>query len=62
MPPSNKYTQLLDQGLHAFVYQRDEDDTPNLGDNPLMLAPWREDLSDYLQTKAPELITRSKVG
>ena len=48
MPPANKYLQLLDQGLAAFVYQRDENGKPVLTDNPLMLGPWRDDLEDYL--------------
>ena len=48
MPPANKYIQLLDQGLAAFVYQRDDNDKPVLTDNPLMLGPWRDDLEDYL--------------
>ena len=62
MPPSNKYLQLLDQGLSAFVYERDENDQPVLGDNPLMLAPWRDDLPDFIQSKNPALSSLIKRG
>ena len=35
MPPSqNNYIKLLDQGLSAFVFERDENDKPVLSDQP----------------------------
>ena len=56
MPPSNKYLQLLDQGLSAFVFEKNDADEPILGDNPLMLAPWRDELEEYLKAKDPSLV------
>ena len=48
MPPStNKYIQILDQGLSAFVFER-VDGKPTLSENPLLVAPWRDELEDYL--------------
>ena len=56
MPPgSNKFLQLLDQGLSAFVYERDQENKPVLNDNPLMVAPWRDELEDYIQEIDPTL-------
>ena len=43
----NKYLQLLDQGLSAFVFEKEEG-KPILRDNPLLVAPWRDELEDYL--------------
>ena len=51
MPPtSNKYLKMLDQGLAAFVSEREDgpDGKPILRDNPLLVAPWRDELEDYL--------------
>ena len=56
MPPGNKYIKLLDQGLAAFVYQRDDNGKPVLSDNPLMLGPWRDDLEDYLYEYDPKFV------
>ena len=53
MAPSNKYLSLLDQGLNDFVFERDENEEPVLGDNPLMLAPWRDELLDLLEARNP---------
>ena len=39
---SNKYLKLLDQGIAAFVFEL-EDGVPVLRDNPLLVAPWRDD-------------------
>ena len=47
---SNKYLKLLDQGLAAFVFEL-EDGIPVLHDNPLLVAPWRDELEDYLSDK-----------
>ena len=55
MAPSNKYLTLLDQGLNDFVFERDENEEPVLGDNPLMLAPWRDELLDLLESRNPAL-------
>ena len=55
MAPSNKYLSLLDQGLNDFVFERDENEEPVLGDNPLMLAPWRDELLDLLESRNPAL-------
>ena len=54
---SNKYLKLLDQGLAAFVFEL-VDDKPILRDNPLLVAPWRDELEDYLSdldSKYPSL-------
>ena len=63
MPPSsNKYLQLLDQGLSAFVFERDESDKPVLSDNSLMVAPCRDELEDYIESTEPSLHTFIKTG
>ena len=62
MPGStNKHLQLLDQGLAAYVYER-ENDIPLLTDNPLMLAPWRDDLEDYIGEIEPAFSTLVRGG
>ena len=43
---SNKDLKLLDQGLAAFVFEV-EDGIPVLHDNPLLVAPWRDELEDH---------------
>ena len=54
MPPSsNKYIQILDQGLSAFVFERVEG-KPILSENPLLVAPWRDELEDYLAELNPK--------
>ena len=55
MPPSNKHMQLLEQGLSAFVFQHGEGDMPVLGDNPLFIAPWREELPAWIAANNPSL-------
>ena len=47
---SNKHLKLLDQGIAAFVFEP-EDGIPILRDNPLLVAPWRDELEDYLSDK-----------
>ena len=56
MPPAgNKFLQLLDQGLSAFIFEKDEQDKPILSDNPLMVAPWRDELEEFIESTEPTL-------
>ena len=54
-PPGNKFLQLLDQGLSAFIFEKDEQDKPILSDNPLMVAPWRDELEEFIESTEPTL-------
>ena len=55
MAPPNKFLDILKQGIAGFIYTRDENNTPFLGDNPLFLAPWGEDIEEYIKSKHPQL-------
>ena len=63
LPPTNTSNCWIKASVplcsRKMIYDADE---PILGDNPLMLAPWRDELEEYLKAKDPSLISLMKRG